>query len=53
MEEGIHCEQVHETKDHINSLVVSNNIACYIPQGVGIKVNDKICFLDIFFASSF
>ncbi|XP_022882445.1 putative E3 ubiquitin-protein ligase LIN isoform X2 [Olea europaea var. sylvestris] len=39
MEEGIHCEQVHETKDHINSLVVSNNIACYIPQGVGIKVH--------------
>ncbi|KAL2500881.1 putative E3 ubiquitin-protein ligase [Forsythia ovata] len=39
MDEGIHCEQVHETKDQINNLVVANNIACYIPQGAGIKVH--------------
>ncbi|KAL0315653.1 UNVERIFIED_CONTAM: putative E3 ubiquitin-protein ligase LIN-1 [Sesamum radiatum] len=37
--EGIYCEQVQEMKDHINNLVVANNIACYIPQGAGIKVN--------------
>ncbi|KAL0333888.1 UNVERIFIED_CONTAM: putative E3 ubiquitin-protein ligase LIN-1 [Sesamum angustifolium] len=36
--EGIYCEQVQEMKDHINNLVVANNIACYIPQGAGIKV---------------
>ncbi|KAK4391682.1 putative E3 ubiquitin-protein ligase LIN [Sesamum angolense] len=35
--EGIYCEQVQEMKDHINNLVVANNIACYIPQGAGIK----------------
>ncbi|KAK4433021.1 putative E3 ubiquitin-protein ligase LIN [Sesamum alatum] len=36
--EGIYCEQVQETKDQINNLVVANNIACYIPQGAGVKV---------------
>ncbi|XP_020549522.1 putative E3 ubiquitin-protein ligase LIN [Sesamum indicum] len=36
--EGIYCEQVQEMKDHINNLVVANNIACYIPQGAGVKV---------------
>ncbi|KAK4481227.1 hypothetical protein RD792_012110 [Penstemon davidsonii] len=26
-------------KDHVNALVVSNNLACYIPQGAGTKVH--------------
>ncbi|KAL9151413.1 hypothetical protein ABFS82_11G050100 [Erythranthe guttata] len=38
-EEGIYCEQVQETKDQINTLVVANSIACYIPQGAGVKVH--------------
>ncbi|XP_019150842.1 PREDICTED: putative E3 ubiquitin-protein ligase LIN-1 [Ipomoea nil] len=36
---GIQCEQVHETKDHVNNLVVSNTISCFIPQGAGVKVH--------------
>nr|GLL27711.1 putative E3 ubiquitin-protein ligase LIN-1 [Ipomoea trifida] len=36
---GIQCEQVHETKDHVNKLVVSNTISCFIPQGAGVKVH--------------
>ncbi|KAI3446994.1 hypothetical protein Pfo_003659 [Paulownia fortunei] len=38
-EEGIYCEQVQEMKDQINNLVVANSIACYIPQGAGVKVH--------------
>ncbi|KAH6823057.1 hypothetical protein C2S53_002051 [Perilla frutescens var. hirtella] len=37
-EEGIYCEQVEEVKDQINNLVVASNIACFIPQGAGVKV---------------
>lgn len=38
-EEGIYCEQVEEMKDQINNLVVAaNSVACYIPQGAGVKV---------------
>ncbi|KAL3535729.1 hypothetical protein ACH5RR_004190 [Cinchona calisaya] len=35
----MHCIQVHEMKDHVNNLVVSNSISCFIPQGAGIKVH--------------
>ncbi|CAI9100373.1 OLC1v1037356C1 [Oldenlandia corymbosa var. corymbosa] len=35
----MHCEQVYEMKDHINNLVISNSISCFIPQGAGIKVH--------------
>lgn len=38
-EEGIYCEQVEEVKDQINNLVVVSNIACFVPQGGGVKVN--------------
>ncbi|KZV30094.1 hypothetical protein F511_17139 [Dorcoceras hygrometricum] len=38
-EDGINIEQVEETKDQINSLVVANSMACYIPQGTGVKVH--------------
>ncbi|XP_073062544.1 putative E3 ubiquitin-protein ligase LIN-1 isoform X1 [Primulina eburnea] len=38
-EDGIHFEQVEEMKDQINSLVVANSMACYIPQGAGVKVH--------------
>ncbi|XP_019192302.1 PREDICTED: putative E3 ubiquitin-protein ligase LIN [Ipomoea nil] len=37
--EGIRCEQVHEIKDHVNNLVVSESLSCFIPQGAGIKVH--------------
>ncbi|XP_051148497.1 putative E3 ubiquitin-protein ligase LIN-1 [Andrographis paniculata] len=38
-EDGIYCEQVHEMKEQINDLVVANSMACYIPQGAGVKVH--------------
>ncbi|KAI3714645.1 hypothetical protein L6452_21603 [Arctium lappa] len=37
--EDINCEEVYDVKDHVNNLLVANNISCFIPQGVGIKVN--------------
>nr|XP_010323417.1 putative E3 ubiquitin-protein ligase LIN-1 isoform X2 [Solanum lycopersicum] len=38
-DEGIECEEVHEMKDHVNNLLVSNSLSCFIPQGAGIKVH--------------
>nr|KAJ0203061.1 hypothetical protein LSAT_V11C500282180 [Lactuca sativa] len=38
-QETIHCEEVYDVKDHVNNLLVANSISCFIPQGVGIKVN--------------
>ncbi|KAG8367387.1 hypothetical protein BUALT_Bualt16G0066700 [Buddleja alternifolia] len=38
-EEAIYCEQIMEMKDQINNLVVANSMACYIPQGAGVKVH--------------
>ncbi|KAK7291478.1 hypothetical protein RIF29_06652 [Crotalaria pallida] len=35
---GIHHMQVHDTKDQIYNLVVTNSMSCFIPQGIGIKV---------------
>lgn len=31
-----------EMKDQINNLVVANSMACYVPQGAGVKVNNHI-----------
>ncbi|XP_059063174.1 putative E3 ubiquitin-protein ligase LIN isoform X2 [Cryptomeria japonica] len=36
----IHCIQVHEVKDHVQALNVSTSLACFISQGVGIKIYD-------------
>ncbi|KAH0743077.1 hypothetical protein KY290_031070 [Solanum tuberosum] len=38
-DEGIECEEIHEMKDHVNNLMVSNSLSCFIPQGAGIKVH--------------
>lgn len=38
-DEGIECEEIHEMKDHVNNLLVSNSLSCFIPQGAGIKVH--------------
>ncbi|XP_024627707.1 putative E3 ubiquitin-protein ligase LIN-1 isoform X2 [Medicago truncatula] len=35
---AIHCEQVHDMKDQIHNLVVTNSTTCFIPQGAGVKV---------------
>ncbi|KAL2342538.1 hypothetical protein Fmac_003823 [Flemingia macrophylla] len=35
---AIHCEEVHDMKDQIHNLIVTNSLACFIPQGTGIKV---------------
>nr|KYP61633.1 U-box domain-containing protein 15 [Cajanus cajan] len=35
---AIHCIQVHDMKDQIHNLIVTNSLACFIPQGTGIKV---------------
>ncbi|PWA97194.1 regulatory associated protein of TOR, Zinc finger, RING/FYVE/PHD-type [Artemisia annua] len=37
--EGVHREEVYDVKEHVNNLLVANNISCFIPQGAGIKVN--------------
>ncbi|RDX92509.1 putative E3 ubiquitin-protein ligase LIN-1, partial [Mucuna pruriens] len=34
---SIHCVQVHDMKDQIHNLIVTNSLACFIPQGTGIK----------------
>ncbi|KAF7819795.1 putative E3 ubiquitin-protein ligase LIN-1 [Senna tora] len=36
---AIHCVQVHDMKDQIHNLVVTNSKFCYIPQGAGVKVH--------------
>ncbi|XP_055822313.1 putative E3 ubiquitin-protein ligase LIN-1 isoform X2 [Solanum dulcamara] len=38
-DEGIESEEIHEMKDHVNNLLVSNSLSCFIPQGAGIKVH--------------
>lgn len=40
-DEGIECEEIHEMKDHVNNLLVSNSLSCFIPQGAGIKVSSS------------
>ncbi|KAI4376603.1 hypothetical protein MLD38_014346 [Melastoma candidum] len=37
--DGLQCHQVHDMKDHVQSLVVSGSVACFIPQGSGVKVH--------------
>ncbi|KAI3802908.1 hypothetical protein L1987_31055 [Smallanthus sonchifolius] len=37
--EDLFCEEVYYVKEHVNNLLVANNIACFIPQAAGIKVN--------------
>ncbi|XP_024979794.1 putative E3 ubiquitin-protein ligase LIN-1 [Cynara cardunculus var. scolymus] len=37
--DSINCEEVYDVKEHVNNLLVVNNISCFIPQGAGIKVN--------------
>ncbi|XP_076896077.1 putative E3 ubiquitin-protein ligase LIN-1 [Bidens hawaiensis] len=37
--EDVHCEEVYDVKEYVNNLQVANSIACFIPQGAGIKVN--------------
>ncbi|KAI4379409.1 hypothetical protein MLD38_005711 [Melastoma candidum] len=37
--DGLQCLQVHDMKDHVQSLVVSGSTACFIPQGAGVKVH--------------
>ena len=39
----MHSEEVYDMKDHVNNLAVANNISCFIPQGYGIKVLNKLC----------
>ncbi|XP_043808070.1 putative E3 ubiquitin-protein ligase LIN-1 isoform X3 [Manihot esculenta] len=38
--EEIHCVQVHDMKDQVHNLVVTNSISCFIPQGAGVKEID-------------
>ncbi|KAI4346033.1 hypothetical protein L6164_013116 [Bauhinia variegata] len=35
---SIHCAKVHDMKDQVHSLVVSDSTSCFIPQGTGVKV---------------
>ncbi|XP_028077355.1 putative E3 ubiquitin-protein ligase LIN [Camellia sinensis] len=37
--EVMHCTQVHDMKDQVHNLVVANSVACFIPQGAGIKMH--------------
>ncbi|XP_024024111.1 putative E3 ubiquitin-protein ligase LIN-1 [Morus notabilis] len=38
-DDTIDCIQVHDMKDQVQNLVVSNNISCFIPHGAGLKVH--------------
>ncbi|KAH7511943.1 hypothetical protein FEM48_Zijuj12G0037400 [Ziziphus jujuba var. spinosa] len=37
--EAIYCVQVHDMKDQVHNLTVANTVACFIPQGIGVKVH--------------
>ncbi|CAN6540986.1 unnamed protein product [Malus baccata var. baccata] len=37
--EAMYCVQVHDMKDQVHSLAVTNSLACFIPQSTGIKVH--------------
>ncbi|KAI9192181.1 hypothetical protein LWI28_019302 [Acer negundo] len=37
--ESMHCVQVHDMKDQIQNLAVSNSMLCFLPQGAGVKVH--------------
>ncbi|KAI6681868.1 hypothetical protein NL676_035749 [Syzygium grande] len=37
-DDAIHCTEAHDMKDQVHNLVVANSIACFIPQGAGVKV---------------
>lgn len=32
------CVEVHDMKDQVHNLTVANTIACFSPQGAGVKV---------------
>nr|CAD1843381.1 unnamed protein product [Ananas comosus var. bracteatus] len=34
----LHCVEVHDTKEQVHNLIVSNTIACFTPQGAGVKL---------------
>ncbi|XP_020585745.1 putative E3 ubiquitin-protein ligase LIN-1 isoform X2 [Phalaenopsis equestris] len=34
----INCMEFHDTKDQVHNLNIANNMACFIPQGAGVKV---------------
>lgn len=38
-QEEIHCVQVHDVKEAVLELVANNTIACFAPQGTGVKVS--------------
>ncbi|KAL8135683.1 putative E3 ubiquitin-protein ligase LIN-1 isoform X2 [Apium graveolens] len=37
-QEEIHCVQVHDVKEAVLELVANNSIACFAPQGTGVKI---------------
>lgn len=39
-QEEIHCVQVHDVKEAVLELIANNNVACFAPQGTGVKVRD-------------
>lgn len=43
----MHCVQVHDMKDQIHNLAVTESKFCYIPQGAGVKVVKKIMEADL------
>lgn len=40
--EGIQCVEVHDMKDQVHNLAVTNSFSCFIPQSNGIKVLKEI-----------
>lgn len=43
VDDALHCAQVHDMRDQVHNLAVANNsIACFIPQGAGVKVTCEI-----------
>lgn len=40
--EGMYCVQVHDMKDQVHSLAVTNSLACFIPQSTGVKVLNEM-----------
>jgi hypothetical protein len=43
LQDGVlQCVEIHDTRDPVQNLAVANAMACFVPQGAGVKVIDKI-----------
>ena len=37
----LRCVEIHDTRDPVQNLAVANAMACFVPQGAGVKVMEN------------